>query len=190
MNVLLLIATLSLPAQSLESYLPKNTSEGSLVFILNGSFVVRSYTNMPETHSMILLKDHGKLIVYECRPPCIHKLEPSQYVYKIKDRETLILCVPKKPYIDKELASMHKYAEAVLGEKFNIRGYFRDNDVFGQHCTEFTTNVLLSSGRYTLQSLNVEAAYKMQPGMLRQKLSSTYNMYVIKRGIKCKDDNF
>lgn len=75
---------------------------------------------------------------------------------------------PDRPYSIQELQRMKAYADSQLGRRYMVRGYWKEREVRGVHCSQYVGNIVAQSGRI------ISDDYKESPKSLYDKMMKTH----------------
>ena len=136
--------------------------DGAVVFVRNNgkqdivSKEIVKATGDTLVHTAIVLYDKNVPYVYESTVPGGVQKQTLEQFYikrdKISKRApskklTLELVIPKIEYSQQELAKMKKYAKSQLGRPYMMRGWWKEQEVSGIHCSQYVSNIISQSGR-------------------------------------------
>jgi len=126
---------------------------GTAIFTEDGILVgpIERHTGSRISHAAIILYENGQPWVYEAALPCVRRMPLYDFQEKqkhFKRRNIKIHYVEaKQDYTQEQLDKMLVYANGQLGRKYKLRGYWKDKEVKGIHCSQFVGDVIAQSGR-------------------------------------------
>ena len=124
------------------------------------------------THIAIIIDQH----VYEQDFPR-SKATPLRF-YKYKRRSTNDFYIPITPFTHEQTVRMKRYADAHLGEPYQLRNYLnpRSRKTRGTWCSTWVGRVLNSSGRF-----DVSRTQSFEPQNLLDTVRPYYNLKTRKK---------
>jgi hypothetical protein len=143
-------------------FLLSSIPDGSIIFVENGSDIVKNITNSYLTHVAIVFNEY----VYESNHPKVKKTPVEKY---LKINKNIIILSSKVPYSNKEVKNMQRFAESQIGKKYSVKAYIRGIPAEGMHCSEYISEILIKSGRY--QS---SVPSRVTPGSLWKSIKNDY----------------
>jgi hypothetical protein len=142
--------------------------DGTIIIVENQvlSRIIARQTGSPYNfnHSAIILHDaNGYPWVYESTWPVVKRTplwQFQQWARKVAQRRAVLrrgglgvyYIEPKYPYTEYQLQQMKAYAKSQLGRRYMMRGWWKNREVRGIHCSQYVGNILEESGR--LPSMN------------------------------------
>lgn len=148
-----------------------------MIIVEDGAFskTIERHTGSSMNHAAIVLYDKDEVYVYESSPPRVKRTawerwEAETAKYKRQYPKSMVYCLyPNPPWSSLELQRMKTYADSQMGRPYMVRGYLRDEEVKGIHCSQYVGNILAQTGR--IQSAN----YKESPFTLYEKMRQLEN---------------
>lgn len=153
--------------------------DGTVIFVRNNgkkdivSKEIVKATGDALVHTAIILYDNNVPYVYESTVPGGVQKQTLEQFYVKRDKLskrspskqlTLELVIPKIEYSQQEITKMKKYANSQLGRPYMARGWWKEQEVLGIHCSQYIGNIVSQSGRI------VSNNYKESPTSLYKKL--------------------
>ena len=131
--------------------------DGTVIVWENGNYlnIIQQQTGSNFTHvGIVLYDDEEQPWVYEASKPDVHRYTWKEYdkrirlEYKQRPDLRIHLLPPSKPYTEKQLLAMKKYANRCLGVPFGVKSYLSGKPSNTMHCCEYVGNILSCSGKY------------------------------------------
>lgn len=149
---------------------PPQYKPGTAVFVQDG-FVhkqIEKVTGSDMSHAAIVFYDNGEPWVYEATLPVVKRtpLKEWQKMHAEKSKKNgskLHYIEPNNPYTDEQIDRMKIYADAQLGRKYRLRGFWKNKEVKGLHCSQYVGDIISQSGRIHSDH------WKESPGSLYEK---------------------
>lgn len=164
------------PAQLEPVHQADRIRDGSVIFWDCGPFTkpIHKHTGSTLTHAAIILYVGGDPWVYEAYPPRVRQLPLDVYLGKLEAKKarhpalSWFILQPREEFTSAELRAMKRHADAQLGRRYMIRGWWKGREVRGIMCSQLVGDVLEKSGRIT------SAHFRESPGSLYSKLKPLY----------------
>jgi hypothetical protein len=148
--------------------------DGSMIFVRN-TFLLRPIervTGSNIVHCAICLFVDGEPYGYEATWPLVRRLPWAKFtaywdercVEYAKRGGYWSIATPKLEFSQWQLRDMKNYANAQLGKHYRLKSYWKDRDVGGFHCSQYTGNIMARAG------LIKSDDYKETPVSLYKKL--------------------
>jgi len=156
-------------------------ADGSVIFWEKGILKEPIYRNTGSdlTHAAIVLYIGSEPWVYEAVPLRVHRLPLDTYLKRLEEmRQTpfhqrrefsWFLIQPRNSFTADELKAMKQYADSQLGRRYMLRGWWKNREVRGTHCSQLIGNIIERSGWI------VSSRYRESPGSLHAKLTLLYD---------------
>lgn len=125
------------------------------------------------SHVAIILYEENEPYVYESIVPGgVQRNKLDKYIKKINHLKSkkptqgiqIYLIPPNPDYTTNELTKMKDYANSQLGRPYMMRGWWKNKEVKGMHCSQYIGNIISKSDK--IYSFN----YKESPASLYEKL--------------------
>jgi hypothetical protein len=152
--------------------------DGSIIVFDKGTLnrSIYKHTGSTKNHLAVVFNVDGKLWVYESTWPRVKRVPFKDYLRWIESRKrkkrklVVTLVQPNTNYSPDEVKKMLAYANSQLGRKYMMRGWWKNREVRGIHCSQFVASVLKRSGKF-----KSNRPWKEAPGDVIRKIKKWHS---------------
>jgi len=174
MRFLQVIAAILLFAAPVHAF-SDNLHSGDMLFVQNSHNLVECYTKSSFSHVAVVVKYGDKTWVYEAEPPVVKRYTIEEWLTAMGDYNTshpqspalVTVVTPNRPYSDAEVSKMKEFLETQVGRRYSVRGYLRNVQTNGTHCSEMCAAAIEATGRRDFSAPNRTISPGDLHGLLR-----------------------
>lgn len=150
-------------ASSAAAYLETRVQTGTLLVSKGDCLAVKVFTRSPYTHVATVVKENGKVYVYESANGYgVIRETLAEYLDSESPTKIYVLN-PKQPFSKKCAKTYRKYLKSQLGKPYAIKHHITGERCNGLHCSEYVTDGLMK-----IDLIHANQPSRVSPGSLAQ----------------------